>query len=140
MSSIFKASRAGIAARRSALFPCKAPSNLLEYALNMGECKMSDAMPVTQVELFPQPQRNNTISDELGNLLDLLRSEFSNAHAVHFEFDGKLKLHVDVRNSEEIAATEAKLAMLCAGIFINIHHGATPHHPFFHRVTAEVIR
>lgn len=101
---------------------------------------MSDAMQATQIEPFPQPPRASSISDELGKLLNLLKSEFPGAHAILFEFDGKLKVHIDVRKSEAIAATEAKLAVLCAGTFIHIHHGATPHHPFFHRVTAEVIR
>lgn len=101
---------------------------------------MSQVMDTMPVEPFPQPQRNTVIRDELGKLLDLLKSEFPGAHAIHFEFDGNLKLHVDVRKSEEIAATEARLPMLCGGTFTNVHHGATPHHPFFHRVTAEVIR
>ena len=101
---------------------------------------MSEATQITQIEPFPQPQRSNTIAEELGKLLEVLKSEFPKAVKVVFEFDGNLKLHIDVRTGEEIATTEARLAGLCGGAFSNIHHGATPHHPFFHRVTARVER
>lgn len=101
---------------------------------------MSDVMQINQIEPFPQPQRNNAIADELGKLLDVVRSEFPKAVKIVFEFDSKLKLHIDVRTGEEIATTEARLAGLCGGIFSKIQHGATPHHPFFHRVTAQVDR
>lgn len=101
---------------------------------------MSEATTITQIEPFPQPQRSNAIAEELGKLLNLLKSEFPKAVKVVFEFDDKLRLHIDVRTGEEISTTEARLANLCAGTFSNIHHGATPHHPFFHRVTAEVDR
>lgn len=101
---------------------------------------MSEAQVINQVEPFPQPQRSNSVADELGKLLDLLKSEFPRAINILFEFDGKLKLHVDVRTGEEISTAEEKLAILCAGTFSQIHHGATPHHPFFHRVTALVDR
>jgi hypothetical protein len=99
---------------------------------------MSEATYVNQIEPFPQPQRSTTIADELGKLLDQVKSEFPKAVNIIFEFDGKLKLHVDVRAGEEISTAEARLGSLCGGTFTNIHHGATPHHPFFHRVTAEV--
>ncbi|GGB87730.1 hypothetical protein GCM10011494_02610 [Novosphingobium endophyticum] len=101
---------------------------------------MSEATYVNQIEPFPQPQRSTSIADELGKLLDQVKSEFPKAVNIIFEFDGKLKLHVDVRAGEEISTAEARLASLCGGTFTNIHHGATPHHPFFHRVTAEVER
>lgn len=101
---------------------------------------MSETNIINQVEPFPQPPRNNSIAEELSKLLDLLRQEFPKAINILFEFDGKLKLHVDVRTGEEIATTEESLAKLCAGTFSQIHHGATPHHPFFHRVTAFVDR
>lgn len=101
---------------------------------------MSETTYINQIETFPQPQRGSAIGDELGKLLELLNSEFPNAHSIHFEFDGKLKLHIDVRKGEEIATTEAMLERLCGGTFTNMHHGATPHHPFLHRVTADVMR
>lgn len=101
---------------------------------------MSETTYINQIEPFPQPQRENTISAELGKLLELLKSELPDAHSIHFEFDGKLKVHIDVRKGEDIGATEARLERLCAGTFTNMHHGATPHHPFLHRVTAEVMR
>jgi hypothetical protein len=95
---------------------------------------------INQVEPFPQPPRTTSIADELGRLLELLHSEFPGAIKIFFEFDGKLKLHIDVRTGEEISTTEARLAKLCGGAFTQIQHGATPHHPFFHRVTALVER
>lgn len=101
---------------------------------------MSEVTQLTQIETFPQPQRSNPIAEELGKLMVVLKAEFPKAVKVVFEFDGKLKLHIDVRTGEEIGTTEARLAGLCGGAFSNIHHGATPHHPFFHRVTAQVER
>lgn len=101
---------------------------------------MSEAQVINQIEPFPQPPRTSSIADELGKLLELLRSEFPKAINIRFEFDGKLKLHIDVRTGEEVSTAEEKLATLCAGTFSQIHHGATPHHPFFHRVTALVDR
>jgi hypothetical protein len=101
---------------------------------------MSDAVTITQVEPFPQQQRNNSIADELGKLIDLLRSEFPSAIKIFFEFDDRLKVHIDVRTGEEIGTTETKLARLCGGTFTQVTHGGTPHHPFFHRITAKVER
>lgn len=101
---------------------------------------MSEVMQINQIEPFPQPQRGTPITEELGKLIEVLKSEFPKAVKVIFEFDGRLKLHIDVRSGEEISATETRLAGLCGGIFSKIHHGATPHHPFFHRITAEVER
>ncbi|HKT86476.1 MAG TPA: hypothetical protein VJQ77_10375 [Novosphingobium sp.] len=101
---------------------------------------MSELQVINQVEPFPQPQRSSSVADELGKLLDLLKSEFPQAINILFDFDGKLKLHIDVRTGEEVSTAEERLATLCAGTFSQMHHGATPHHPFFHRVTALVDR
>jgi hypothetical protein len=101
---------------------------------------MSEAVTITQVEPFPHPPRNNSIAEELGKLIDLLRSEFPSAIKIFFEFDDRLRLHIDVRTGEEIATTEKRLAMLCGGTFSHVTHGGTPHHPFFHRITARVDR
>ncbi|AIT78719.1 hypothetical protein [Novosphingobium pentaromativorans] len=101
---------------------------------------MSEVTNISQVEPFPQATRAISIAEELGKLLEILKSEFPKAIKVFFEFDGKLKLHIDVRTGEEVSTAAARLGSLCGGIFNNIHNGATPHHPFFHRVTAEVDR
>lgn len=101
---------------------------------------MSEATTVNQVEQFPQPPRDNSVAEDLSKLLDLIKQEFPKALNILFEFDGRLKLHIDVRTGEEVSATEERLPQLCAGTFSQVHHGATPHHPFFHRVTAFVDR
>lgn len=104
---------------------------------HLGE-PMPEVTKINQIEPFPQQQRITAIADEFGKLQNLLKSEFPKAVSILFEFDGKLKLHIDVRTGEEISTTEAKLASLCGGAFQHVKHGAAPHHPFFHRITAEV--
>jgi hypothetical protein len=80
------------------------------------------------------------VSDELQKLTDMLAPFCPKDRVIRFEFDGKLKLHIDVRRFEDMAALEALLPALWGGIFDDVQRGITDKHSFFHRLTAVVRR
>ena len=78
------------------------------------------------------------LTDRLNRVLEMLRAEFPHAVDIGLEFDGKLHAHIDVRGGEEVCGVESKRPNLGEGMFTQIAHGATPHHPFFHRISSVV--
>lgn len=80
------------------------------------------------------------ISQGLAKIIEPLHAEFPNAVEISFTFRKNLRLHIDVRVLEEAHAVEARLPALCGGIFQEIFTGKSPHHAFFHRVSAKVDR
>ena len=91
------------------------------------------------VENFPAA-RSKLISEELGKIFKILRDAAPSDATVSFDFDGTLHAHIDVRRAEEVSQLKAILPTLGAGLFHDISVGATPHHPFFHRLTAKIDR
>ncbi|KHK92750.1 hypothetical protein LK12_07565 [Novosphingobium malaysiense] len=91
------------------------------------------------VEHLPS-QKPALISDELAKIRAMVREHTSKDAKISIEFDGKLRLHVDVRNGEDVKVLAKMLPTLGTGIFHSIEVGATPHHPFFHRVSALIER
>ena len=91
-----------------------------------------------KVEDIGPAERNRTISKELERLIEPIHAEFPHAVSISFEFQKALQLHVDLRSLEEAHVAEARLPALCGGIFSQIFCGTSPHHPFFHRVSAKV--
>lgn len=75
---------------------------------------------------------------QLDRILSALKGEFPNAAAIHLEFDGRLRAHVDIRAGENIPAAAAKLEAWEDGLFTSVTHGSTPHRPFLHRISALV--
>jgi len=69
----------------------------------------------------------------------LLEACPSGSH-ISFDFDGRLHVHIDVHKREDVSIVEMILANLGLGLFHGISRGGTPHHPFFHRVSALVAR
>ena len=83
----------------------------------------------------------NSASDELGKLMEMLRATCPEATAIRFDYDGELRVHLDVRNRDDVAMIEAVLPVLGGGrLFYGLTRGATPLHPFHHRVSALVDR
>ena len=78
------------------------------------------------------------VTDELSRILALLRQACPPNARISFDFDGRLHVHVDVRNIEEVAAVEAALPALGQGLFRCLRRGATPNRAFLHRVSALV--
>ncbi|MCT2401039.1 hypothetical protein [Novosphingobium mangrovi (ex Huang et al. 2023)] len=91
------------------------------------------------VEHLPS-QKSNMVSEELTRILAMLRDVSPRDARITFEFDGKLRVHIDVRNGEDVVGLEKMLPTLAMGMFHDIDVGATPHHPFFHRISAVVDR
>lgn len=89
------------------------------------------------VEPFPL-QRSTAVTDELGRVLTMLRDVSPKDATISFDFDGRLHVPVDVRRREEVTLLEAVLPSLGGGLFHSLSRGATPHHPFFHRISALV--
>ncbi|MDF2640393.1 MAG: hypothetical protein K0R64_3377 [Novosphingobium lindaniclasticum] len=79
-----------------------------------------------------------SLNDQLSSVLDDLRARIVEADEITLEFDGKLHVHLDVKAGEDLPLVEAKLAELGNGMFSQIGRGATPNHPFSHRVSALV--
>jgi hypothetical protein len=92
------------------------------------------------VEPFPIPPQSAVVSDELGRISSLLKSACPGDALIRFEFDERLRVHIDVRKQEELTLVEMQLEKLCHGLFSEIRRGDTPHRPFYHRVTALVAR
>ena len=80
------------------------------------------------------------ISRELAKLIEPLHVEFPSAVEISFTFRKNLRLHIDVKTLEEAHAVEARLPALCGGVFQELFSGSSPHHAFFHRVSAKVSR
>ena len=89
------------------------------------------------VEAFPQ-ERQPTVSDELSRILALLRDTCPTGSHISFDFDGRLHVHIDVKNGEAVSVVEAILPTLGPGLFHSLSRGKTPNHPFFRRVSALV--
>lgn len=92
------------------------------------------------VEPFRGPTPSTAVSDELNRILTLLRDACPENSHVSFDFDGRLHVHIDVRKREDVTIVEMILSKLGAGLFYGISRSGTPHHPFFHRVSAIVAR
>ena len=102
------------------------PSNSVQESENIAAIRISDGQ---------QP-----ISEELAKIIEPLHAEFPNAVEIGFTYRKNLRLHVDVRTLEDAHAIEARLPGLCGGIFREVFSGSSPHHTFFHRVSAKVDR
>ena len=78
------------------------------------------------------------VTDELAKLRNVLVEHFPRDALIKFEFDGRLRVHVDVRRFEEVAVVEALLPSLSGGIYRDLQRSMTGHNSFLHRVTATV--
>lgn len=90
------------------------------------------------VEAIRSGEQERPISAALERLIVPLRAEFPHAYAISLEYHHDLRLHVDLRTLEEAHVVEARLPALCGGIFHEMFIGSSPHHAFFHRVSAKV--
>lgn len=85
-------------------------------------------------------QRSSLITDELNKILAMLQGACPEDAIISFDFDGRLHVHIDVRNFEDLLKVEGLLPVLGGGIFRDVTRGDTPHHPFHHRLSAIVDR
>jgi len=96
--------------------------------------------PDNSVKKFPGALHSTFVSDELNRIFSMLQETCPEDSQISFEFDGKLQVHIDIRNRDDITLVEAMLPTLGAGLFHDVRRGSTPHHPFFHRISALVDR
>jgi hypothetical protein len=94
----------------------------------------------SSVELLPASQQSTVVSDELNRILVILRETCPEGARISFDFDGTLHVHIDVRKREDATVVQTLLPKVGAGLFQKISLGGTPHHPFFHRVSAHISR
>jgi hypothetical protein len=90
------------------------------------------------VERFPDSVRPTPVSDELSSLAKLLREACPEGACISFSFDDKLQAHIDVRKREHVVFVQMILPTLKRGLFHSVSLGGTPHHPFYHRISAQV--
>lgn len=98
-----------------------------------------NAVQRPSVERLPE-QRSTVITDELNKILDMLRGTCPKGAVISFDFDGRLHIHVDVHNFEDMLKVEGILPVLGGGMFHDVARGETPHRPFSHRLSAIVDR
>jgi len=89
---------------------------------------------------LPAQSDAKNLTDQLDEILKMLHAEFPEAAAISLEFNGKLHMHIDVRKGEDVPLLEARLSLLENGMFTQIARGATPGHPFSHRISALIAR
>ncbi len=97
------------------------------------------AQPATLASLVPV-ERQTPINDELAGLRDLVIGICPRDATVGFVFTDRLRLTIDVRTLEEIAALEMLLPGMAGGVLCRLTRGATPGHSFRRRLTADVER
>jgi hypothetical protein len=99
-----------------------------------------EAAATANVEPIGLPERSTIVTDELNRIGAAVRTICPDAAAIGFEFDGKLRINIDLRRLEDVARLEVVLPTLCGGAFSAIQRGLVDNHPFLHRLTALVDR
>ena len=89
--------------------------------------------------LFALPN-SAPVSETLRKLTEMIRPHCPEDCHIKFEFDGKLRLIIDVRRYEDMTALEVLLPAMWAGTFYDVQRGISEKHSFFHRLTARVRR
>ncbi|MBB3957849.1 hypothetical protein, partial [Novosphingobium sediminicola] len=78
----------------------------------MGEMS---AIAAGKIERFPPVENASAVSDELGKLLGMIKAACPEATAIHFDFDGKLRVRIDVHSRDDVAAIQKTLPALGGG-------------------------
>lgn len=98
----------------------------------------TNAEPTVEA-IFRSPE-STPVSDELERLTGMLATFCPKDTSIKFDFDGTLRVHIDVRRFEEMTTLEALLSTNFGGIFQDVQRGTSEKHSFFHRLTAVVGR
>ena len=92
------------------------------------------------VERISIPSQSTAVSDELAKLTGMLREICPPDAVIGFEYDGRLRLHIHLRRSEDVTKLETVLPTLFGGIFHSVQRGQVGRHTFLHRLSALVAR
>lgn len=79
-----------------------------------------------------------SLTEQLEAIWTKLQSEFPEAANITLEFNGRLHVYIDVRAGEDVPLYEERLSLLDEGTFTQITRGATPGHPFSHRISSVI--
>ena len=88
----------------------------------------------------PGTQPSTIVSDELGRIRSAVQALSPADAAIGFEYDGRLRINIDVRSLEDLTRLETLLPGAFDGLFFNLQRRLVEHHPFLHRLTATVAR
>ena len=81
------------------------------------------------VERLPLVPKSTAISDELARISAKLCEVFPEGTCIGFSFDGQLRVHVDVRQRDDVIVVEMLLPTIGAGLFQTVPRGGTPSSP-----------
>ena len=101
---------------------------------------MAGASANSNVEPISGSDGSRMISDELDRIAQAVAAVSPADADIGFEYDGKLRINVDIRKLEDLARVELLLPTLCGGIFSDVQRGLVDNRPFLHRLTAVVAR
>ncbi len=82
--------------------------------------------PTGQVEPFPRDVVPRGVTEQLGQIRDMLAAEFPQATSVTLDLHGALRAHIDVRDGHDIPIVEARLPVLCGGMFNRVSTAPRP--------------
>jgi hypothetical protein len=86
------------------------------------------------------PAKTAFVSDELKRITDAVAALCPDDAEISFEYDGRLRINVDLRKIEDLVRFEILLPGMCGGIFSDAQRGMVENRPFLHRLTALVDR
>lgn len=89
---------------------------------------------------IPAPAKNAIVSDELARITKAVAALCPDDAEIGFEYDGKLRINIDLRKLEDLVKVEILLPGMCGGIFSDAQRGMVENRPFLHRLTALVDR
>ena len=90
------------------------------------------------VEPIAAGGRTAVVSRELDRIAQAGATVSPDDADIGFEYDGKLRINIDIRKLEDLARVEILLPTLCGGIFSDVQRGLVDNRPFLHRLTALV--
>ena len=102
----------------------------------MSATEHANLQPVAETGSLPA--RPMLVSGELGRVMAKLRDSCPRETILTFEYDGTLRVHIDVRRVEDVTQIETLLPSMCGGIFSDAQRRLSANHSFFHRLSANV--
>lgn len=100
---------------------------------------LADAESPTNIQRISSLQ-STPVSEELAKLTAMLREICPPDAIIGFEFDGSLRLNIQLRRFEDVTRMTTLLPSLFGGIFYEVKHGQVARNSFLHRVSALVAR
>ena len=100
----------------------------------------AESVANSNVEPIAGSDKSAIVSNELDRITQAVAAVSPEDADIGFEYDGKLRINIDIRKLEDLARVELLLPTLCGGIFSDVQRGLVDNRPFLHRLTALVDR